>query len=85
MCFLAELQSLAGEWVLTDVADNSQRGTSERIREKMMKMSQMAQSAAAARPVAVTGRDKVVRDLEERVREAERRVSAGISSYQLII
>ena len=59
---LAELESLTGEWVLTDVADNSQRGTSERIREKMVKISQ------------------VVRDLEERVREAERRVSAGMAS-----
>ena len=48
--------------MLTDVADNSQRGTSERIREKMVKISQ------------------VVRDLEERVREAERRVSAGMAS-----
>ena len=65
--------------MLTDVADNSQRGTSERIREKMVKMSQM-QSAAAARPVDVVGRDEVVRDLEERVREAERRVSAGMAS-----
>ena len=65
--------------MLTDVADYSRRGTSERIREKMVKMSQMAQSAAAARPVDVTGRDKVVRDLEERVREAEMRVSAGIA------
>ena len=52
-CCLVELQSPIGEWVLTDVADNSQRGTSERIREKMVKMSQV-------------------------VREAERRVSAGI-------
>ena len=65
--------------MLIDVADNSQRGTSERIREKMVKMSQM-QSAAAARPVDVVGRDEVVRDLEERVREAERRVSAGMAS-----
>ena len=65
--------------MLTDVADNSQRGTSERIREKMVKMSQM-QSAAAARPVDVVGRDEVVRDLEERVREAERRMSAGMAS-----
>ena len=40
-CYLAELQSLTGEWVLTDVADNSQRGTSERIREKMVKMNQV--------------------------------------------
>ena len=64
--------------MLTDVADNSQRGTSERIREKMVKMSQNTQSAVAARPEDVAGRDKVVRDLEERVREAERRVSAGI-------
>ena len=46
--------------MLTDVADNSQRGTSERIWEKMARMSQ------------------VKRDQEERVREAERRVSAGI-------
>ena len=53
ICYLAELQSLTGEWVLTDVADNSQRGTNERIRKKM-------------------------KDLEERVRKAERRVSAGI-------
>ena len=61
--------------MLTDVADNSQRGTSERIREKMVKMSQM-QSAVAARPVDVVGRDKIVRDLEERV--TERRISAGM-------
>ena len=40
-----------------------------------MKMGQMAQSASGARPVAMAGRDKVVRDLEERVREAERRVA----------
>ena len=70
LCYLAELQSLTGEWLLTDAADNSQQGTSERIREKM---SQMAQSAAAAKPA---GRDKVVRDLKE---EVERRVLAGIA------
>ena len=64
--------------MLTDVADNSQRGTSERIREKMVKMSQNTQSAVAARPVDVAGRDKLVRDLEERVRKAERRMSAGM-------
>ena len=46
--------------MLTDVVNNSQQGTSESIREKMVYMSQ------------------VVRDQEERVREAERRVSAGI-------
>ena len=44
----------------------------------MMKMSEMAQSAAAARPVAVAGRDEVVKNLEGRVREAERRVSASM-------
>ena len=47
--------------MLTDVTDNSQRGTSERIREKMMRMM-----------------SQVMRDQEERVREAERRMSAGI-------
>ena len=53
--------------MLTDVADNSQRGTSERIKEKMMKMSQMMRD-----------QEERMRDQEERVREAERRVSAGI-------
>ena len=52
--------------MLTDVADNSQRGTSERIREKMVKMNQ------------------VVRDQEERVREAERRLSAGIIAEGIV-
>ena len=33
-------ECLSGEWVLTDVADSSQLGTSQRMRKKMLKMSQ---------------------------------------------
>ena len=55
-----------GEWVLTDVADHTQRGSSQRIREKMMRLSQAAHSSPALQRGAG-------RELEGRVREAERR------------
>ena len=62
------------EWVLTDVANNSQRGTSQRLREKMAKISQAAaHSSGATAAVSTTGEGQRVREAEERVREAEGR------------
>ena len=54
------------------MADRSQLGTSERIRDKMVKLRLANHSSAAATPVATIGREgMMVRDLEERVRTAE--------------
>ena len=57
-----------GEWVLTDVADHTQRGSSQRIREKMMRLSQAAHSSPAGG--ALEGR---VREAERGLERAERR------------
>ena len=61
-------------WEMVDVANNSQRGTSERVREKMLKMSEVARAAidngAERQPDRETSQaDK--RALEGRVEEAE--------------
>ena len=64
--------SLTKEWVLTDVADSSQLGTSERIKDKMVKLRLANHSSTAVTPVATIGREGMVMgDLEERVRSAE--------------
>ena len=62
------------EWEVVGVANNSQRGTSERVREKMLKMSEVARAAtdngAERQPDRETSQaDK--RALEGRVEEAE--------------
>ena len=57
---------LTREWVLTDVADNTQLGTMERIRDKMEKLSQATLTAAAK----VGG--AIAQESERRVEEAER-------------
>ena len=55
------------------MANNSQRGTSERVREKMLKMSEVARAAidnrAEGQPEETSQANK--RALEERVEEAE--------------
>ena len=62
---------LTGEWVLTDVADNTQLGTRERIRDKMEKLSQATLTSAAKVGEAV---DRgMAQESERRVEEAERR------------
>ena len=40
------------EWILVGVANNSQRGTSERIREKMLKISEKARAAIDNRAIS---------------------------------
>ena len=65
--------ALSREWVLTDVADNTQLATSQRLKEKLQKI-------LATRTVAGTGdgrgeeSDRRVREAESRTREAEREV-----------
>ena len=67
------------EWVLTDVADSRQLGTSERIRDKMVKLRLANHSSTAATPVATIGREgMMVRDLEERIRAAEGRAEERV-------
>ena len=61
------------EWVLTEIADSTQLGTRERVREKVGKIQ-------ATRPLAATGDDRreefdrKVREAEGRAREAESRI-----------
>ena len=67
------------EWVLTDVADSRQLGTSERMRDKMVKLCLANHSSTAATPVATIGREgMMVRDLEERVRAAKGRAEERV-------
>ena len=61
---------LTGEWVLTDVADNTQLGTRERIRDKM-EMSQATLTSATKVGGAIDG--GMSQESERRVEEAERR------------
>ena len=66
---------LTGEWVLTDVADNTQLGTRERIRDKMEKLSQATLTSAAKVGGAIDGgmeSERRVEEAERRAREAER-------------
>ena len=68
---------LTGEWVLTDVADNTQLGTRERIRDKMEKLSQATLTSAVKVGGAIDGgmaqeSDRRVEEAERRAREAER-------------
>ena len=55
------------QWVLTDVADNSQLGTEERIRQKREIFQQITISSAA------TPQQPTLREMEQRVQEAEKR------------
>ena len=69
--------TLTGEWVLTDVADNTQLGTRERIRDKMEKLSKATLTSAAKVGGAINGgmsqeSDRRVEEAERRAREAER-------------
>ena len=77
MFSLPDTERRGSEWVVVDVANNSQRGTSERIREKMLKISEMARAviedkADTEQPhkcLALSQANE--RSLQERVEEAE--------------
>ena len=58
------------EWILTDVADKTQIGTSKRIREKMTRLSQFTHEVSKNQQEA----ERRVLEAERRVRESERRV-----------
>ena len=64
---------IGSEWELVSFANNSQQGTSERVREKMLKISEIARAAidnrAEEQPEEASQANK--RALEERVEEAE--------------
>ena len=78
---------LTGEWVLTDVADNTQLGTRERIRDKMEKLSQATLTSAPKVGGAIDGgvaqeSDRRVEEAERRAREAERGRELAETSQQ---
>ena len=61
---------VGSEWEVVDVANNSQRGTNERIREKMLKISEKARAAINNSPVSSPQGSE--RALQERVEGAIR-------------
>ena len=65
--YFTECTIATKQWVLTDVADNSQRGTKERIRQKREILQQITVSSAA------TSQQSTGREMEQRVQEAEER------------
>ena len=70
---MSDGDTIPGEWVLTDIADNSQRGSSQRIREKMVRLSQATNTSAAMPVASIRAERGVVKKLEDRIREAEGR------------
>ena len=72
------------EWVLTDLANSSQLGTSQRVREKMVKMTRIS----TATPVTATGgermeeKDRRIQVAEIRAREAEREKEIAVTRRQ---
>ena len=65
---------VGSEWVLVGVANNSQRGTSERVREKMLKISEKARAAIDNRAISAPEESSQAneRALQERVEAAVR-------------
>ena len=71
--FTSEFVSHSGsgnEWKLVDVANNSQRGSDERVKEKMEKIKQFARVAARRDTVAELGVSPEDRDEVQRLKEA---------------
>ena len=69
VCIIS-IGQVGSEWEVVGVANNSQRGTSERVREKMLKMSEIARAAIDNRAGGQPEKT-AQRALEERVEEAE--------------
>ena len=61
-----DISNPQASWVLTDVADNTTRGSIERIKEKMTKMSSLSNNLG-----------KIKKDLEKALEEADRRCQAA--------
>ena len=74
--FISEFVSHSGggsctnEWKLVDVANNSQRGSDERVQGKMEKIKQFARVAARRDAVAKQGVSPEERDEVQRLKEA---------------
>ena len=61
------------EWILTDVADMTQLGSSKRIREKMTKLSQLTHEISSSK-------QEVKQQLEVAVTEARREAEVAIEA-----
>ena len=80
-----DLNAPQSEWVFTAMADKIQRGTSQRIREKITRMSQLTHEISRSKQEAETGRvdaQRRVEEAERRVQEAETRVQEAERSSQ---
>ena len=77
MFSLPDTERRGSEWVIVGVANNRQRGTSERMREKMLKISEMARVVIEDKADTEQLRECLTvsqaneRSLQERVEEAE--------------
>ena len=70
-------ESCTNEWKLVDVANNSQRGSDERVRRKMEKIKQLAREAASRNVVAELGVSPEDRDEVQRLKEALQETQAA--------
>ena len=66
---------------MVGVVDNSQRGSSERVREKMVKISEKAAALVGERQQVVVISQANERRLEERVREEGQRAQQAERRY----
>ena len=76
------------EWIQTDVADKTQLGTSERIREKMTRLSQFMHEVSKSKQEAemrVLEAERRVLEAERRVHEAERGREEAERSQQVVL
>ena len=70
-------ESCTNEWKLVDVANNSQRGSDERVRRKMEKIKQLAREAASRSVVAELALSPEDRDEVQKLKEALQETQAA--------
>ena len=69
--------SCTNEWKLVDVANNSQRGSDKRVKEKMEKIKQFAREAARRDAVTKLGVSPEDRDEVQRLKESLQETQAA--------
>ena len=65
-----DLNDSQAKWILTDIADKTQRGTSKRMREKIAKLSQLAHTIVRNKEES----EMRSKEAEDRAQDLERRL-----------
>ena len=82
LLFLIYIGQVGSEWEVASVTDNCQRGNNERIREKMLKISEIARANNRAEEQSEEASSANKGALEERVEEAEAAVRGESQSQR---